>query len=59
MREHPHVTDPVFGVERNGINAGGTITGTSVSLYSSGLNLLTRGLRLPRYKTGLIDGVFI
>jgi nucleobase:cation symporter-1, NCS1 family len=38
---------------------GGNIAGASLTLYSSGLNLLTLGLRVPRYKSVLIDGALI
>jgi NCS1 family nucleobase:cation symporter-1 len=38
---------------------GGNIAGASLTLYSSGLNLLTMGLRVERYKSVLIDGALI
>lgn len=38
---------------------GGLIAGADLNLYSSGLNLLTLGLKLERYKTVLIDGTLM
>ncbi|HEY1348799.1 MAG TPA: cytosine permease [Ktedonobacteraceae bacterium] len=38
---------------------GGLIAGADLNLYSSGLNLLTLGLKLQRYKTVLIDGLLM
>ena len=36
---------------------GGLIAGAVMDIYSSGLNLLALGVRLPRHKSVLIDGV--
>jgi nucleobase:cation symporter-1, NCS1 family len=38
---------------------GGLIAGADLSIYSSGLNLLTLGLKVERYKTVLIDGILV
>jgi len=38
---------------------GGLIAGADLNLYSSGLNLLTIGLKLERYKAVLIDGTLM
>ena len=38
---------------------GGLLAGAVIDMYSSGLNLLTLGLRLPRYQSILIDGVIM
>jgi purine-cytosine permease-like protein len=38
---------------------GGLIAAAAMNLYSSGLNLLTLGLKLERYKTVLIDGTLM
>ncbi len=38
---------------------GGLIAGADLNLYSSGLNLLTLGLKLERYKAVLIDGTLM
>jgi len=38
---------------------GGLIVGADLSIYSSGLNLLTLGLKIERYKTVLIDGALM
>ena len=38
---------------------GGLIVEADLSIYSSGLNLLTLGLKVQRYKTVLIDGVLM
>lgn len=38
---------------------GGLIAGADLNLYSSGLNLLTIGLKLQRYKAVLIDGTLM
>jgi NCS1 family nucleobase:cation symporter-1 len=37
--------------------AGGLIAATLVNMYSSGLSLMALGVRLPRYKTVLVDAV--
>jgi NCS1 family nucleobase:cation symporter-1 len=39
--------------------AGGLVAGAVLDIYSSGLNLLTLGVRLPRYKSVAIDGVLM
>lgn len=39
--------------------AGGLIAGAVLDIYSSGLNLLTLGVRLPRYQSVAIDGVLM
>ncbi len=39
--------------------AGGLIVEADLSIYSSGLNLLTIGLKAQRYKTVLIDGILV
>jgi NCS1 family nucleobase:cation symporter-1 len=38
---------------------GGLIAGAVMDIYSSGLNLLALGVRLPRHKSVLIDGVMM
>jgi NCS1 family nucleobase:cation symporter-1 len=38
---------------------GGLIAEADLSIYSSGLNLLTIGVKLQRYKTVLIDGILM
>ncbi|MGC8480387.1 MAG: purine-cytosine permease family protein [Acidimicrobiales bacterium] len=38
---------------------GGLVAGTLLDVYSSGLNLLTLGLKLPRSRSVLIDGVLM
>lgn len=38
---------------------GGLIAEADLSIYSSGLNLLTLGVRLERYKTVVIDGILM
>jgi purine-cytosine permease-like protein len=38
---------------------GGLVAGADLNLYSSGLNLLTLGLKLERYKAVLIDGTLM
>jgi nucleobase:cation symporter-1, NCS1 family len=38
---------------------GGLLAGAVIDMYSSGLNLLTLGLRLPRYQSILIDGAIM
>jgi nucleobase:cation symporter-1, NCS1 family len=37
----------------------GLIGGSVLDIYSSGLSLLTAGLRIPRYQAALIDGVIM
>ncbi|MFN2561589.1 MAG: cytosine permease [Jatrophihabitans sp.] len=37
----------------------GLIGGAALDIYSSGLSLLTAGLRIPRYQAALIDGVIM
>jgi nucleobase:cation symporter-1, NCS1 family len=39
--------------------AGGLIAATLVNMYSSGLSLMALGVRLPRYKTVLIDAALM
>ncbi len=39
--------------------AGGLVAGAVLDIYSSGLNLLTLGVRLPRYQTVAIDGALM
>ena len=39
--------------------AGGLVAATLVNMYSSGLSLMALGLRLPRYKTVLVDAVLM
>lgn len=39
------------------IAVGGLIAGALLDIYSSGLNLLTLGVKLPRYQSVAIDGV--
>jgi purine-cytosine permease-like protein len=41
------------------VAVGGLIAGAVLDIYSSGLNLLTLGLRIPRYKSVAIDGVIM
>jgi nucleobase:cation symporter-1, NCS1 family len=38
---------------------GGMVAGALLDIYSSGLNLLALGLRIPRYKSVAIDGVLM
>jgi NCS1 family nucleobase:cation symporter-1 len=38
---------------------GGLLAGAVIDMYSSGLNLLTLGVRLPRYQSILIDGAIM
>lgn len=38
---------------------GGLVAGAVLDIYSSGLNLLTLGLRLPRYQSVAIDGTIM
>ena len=37
----------------------GLVGATVLDVYSSGLNLQTAGLRLPRYQAALIDGTLM
>jgi purine-cytosine permease-like protein len=39
--------------------AGGLIAGAMLDIYSSGLNLLTLGVKLPRHQSVLIDGALM
>jgi purine-cytosine permease-like protein len=41
------------------VAAGGLVAGAVLDIYSSGLNLLTLGVRLPRYQSVVIDGVLM
>ena len=41
------------------ITIGGLIVEADLSIYSSGLNLLTLGLKIQRYKTVLLDGILM
>lgn len=41
------------------VAVGGLIGGALLDIYSSGLNLLTLGLRVPRYQSVAIDGVLM
>ena len=41
------------------VAVGGLIAGALLDIYSSGLNLLTLGLRIPRYQSVAIDGVLM
>ncbi|MBA2682477.1 MAG: cytosine permease, partial [Ktedonobacteraceae bacterium] len=41
------------------VTIGGLIVEADLSIYSSGLNLLTLGLKVQRYKTVLLDGVLM
>jgi nucleobase:cation symporter-1, NCS1 family len=41
------------------VAVGGLIAGAVLDIYSSGLNLLTLGLRVPRYQSVAIDGVLM
>jgi purine-cytosine permease-like protein len=41
------------------VAVGGLIGGALLDIYSSGLNLLTLGLRVPRYQSVVIDGVLM
>jgi NCS1 family nucleobase:cation symporter-1 len=41
------------------VAAGGLVAGALLDIYSSGLNLLTLGVRLPRYQSVMIDGVLM
>jgi NCS1 family nucleobase:cation symporter-1 len=41
------------------VAVGGLVAGAVLDIYSSGLNLLTLGLRIPRYQSVAIDGVLM
>src|ERR1700722_9144779 len=41
------------------VAAGGLIAATLINMYSSGLSLMALGVRLPRYKTVLVDAVLM
>jgi len=41
------------------VAVGGLVAGALLDIYSSGLNLLTLGLRVPRYQSVVIDGVLM
>src|SRR6266508_4503694 len=41
------------------VAAGGLVAGALLDIYSSGLNLLTLGVRLPRYQSVVIDGTLM
>jgi NCS1 nucleoside transporter family len=41
------------------VAVGGLVAGAVLDIYSSGLNLLTLGLRLPRYQSVAIDGTIM
>jgi nucleobase:cation symporter-1, NCS1 family len=41
------------------VAVGGLIAGAMLDIYSSGLNLLTLGVRLPRYQSVVIDGTIM
>jgi purine-cytosine permease-like protein len=41
------------------VAAGGLVAGALLDIYSSGLNLLTLGVKLPRYQSVVIDGVLM
>lgn len=41
------------------VTIGGLIVEADLSIYSSGLNLLTLGLKVQRYKTVLLDGILM
>jgi hypothetical protein len=41
------------------VSVGGLLAGAVIDMYSSGLNLLTLGVRLPRYQSILIDGAIM
>ena len=41
------------------VAVGGLVGGALLDIYSSGLNLLTLGLRVPRYQSVAIDGVLM
>lgn len=41
------------------VAVGGLLAGALLDIYSSGLNLLTLGLRIPRYQSVAIDGVLM
>ncbi len=41
------------------ITIGGLVVEADLSIYSSGLNLLTLGLKIQRYKTVLLDGILM
>jgi NCS1 family nucleobase:cation symporter-1 len=41
------------------VAAGGLVAGALLDIYSSGLNLLALGVRLPRYQSVAIDGVIM
>ena len=41
------------------VAVGGLVAGALLDIYSSGLNLLTLGLRVPRYQSVAIDGILM
>jgi NCS1 family nucleobase:cation symporter-1 len=41
------------------VAVGGLVAGAVLDIYSSGLNLLTLGVRLPRYQSVVIDGTIM
>jgi nucleobase:cation symporter-1, NCS1 family len=41
------------------VAVGGLVAGAVLDIYSSGLNLLTLGLKIPRYQSVAIDGVLM
>lgn len=41
------------------VAVGGLVAGAVLDIYSSGLNLLTLGVRIPRYQSVAIDGVLM
>jgi purine-cytosine permease-like protein len=41
------------------VAVGGLVAGAVLDIYSSGLNLLTLGLRVPRYQSVVIDGILM
>jgi purine-cytosine permease-like protein len=41
------------------VAAGGLVAGALLDIYSSGLNLLTLGVKLPRYQSVVIDGTLM
>ncbi len=41
------------------VGVGGLVAGAVLDIYSSGLNLLTLGVRLPRYQSVAIDGTLM
>jgi NCS1 family nucleobase:cation symporter-1 len=56
------LADPVptwFLVPYMLVAVGGLVAGALLDIYSSGLNLLTLGLRVPRYQSVAIDGVLM